>query len=166
MGIWKMSQLKAPPLTDDPVELRKYINYLSNQIAIMFKDLDFTLNGDINFTNVKADGITAKNIKAGSVTAEKIHVDELSAISADLGKITAGEVYGTYISTNETGYPKTEMSNTEKLFRTSYDENNYINYVSNYANAPAIEFVTGTLLRARISTIFADWEVYAPMVSH
>lgn len=152
MGIWKMSQLKAPPLTEDAAELRKYLNYLSNQIAIMLKDLDFTLNGDINFQNVKAK----------SITADRMNVGELSAITANMGKLTSGEIYGAYIATREDAFPRAEMSNTNDLFITYYDENNYIKYVANYANAPAIEFVTGSVLRARFSTIFADLEIYAP----
>ncbi|MEK4185671.1 hypothetical protein [Paenibacillus sp. FSL L8-0494] len=157
MGIWKMSQLKAPPLTDDVKELREYIKYLSNQLASMLKDLDFTLNGDVDF----------RNVRAKSIKADRMDVDELSAISANLGHIIAGliesvEIYGSYISTNRNGFPRTEISNTDNLLRTSFDLNNYINYVANYANAPAIEFVTGGVLRARFSTIYTDLEIYAP----
>lgn len=152
MGIWKMSQLKAPPMTDDPAELRKYINYLSNQIAIMFKDLDFTLNGDINFQNVKAK----------SITADRMNVTELSAITANMGKLTSGEIYGAYIATREAAYPRAEMSNTNDLFATYFDANNYIKYVADYTGAPAIEFYTAGTLRARFSTLLGGLQIDSP----
>lgn len=132
MGIWKMSQLKGPPLTEDPAELRKYINYLSNQMAIMMKDLDFTLNGDINFQNVKAK----------SITADRLTVTELSAITANMGKLTSGEIYGAYIATKEAAYPRAEMSSTNNLFSAKYDADNYVSIDSSIGSAPGISLVS------------------------
>lgn len=43
---------------------------------------------------IAADAITANKILAGAVTAAKISVVSLGAISADLGSITAGRIYG------------------------------------------------------------------------
>lgn len=152
MGIWKMTQLKAPPLTEDAAELRKYLLYLSNQIASMLKDLDFTLNGDVDF----------RNVRAKSIKADRLDVDQLSAITANMGKLTSGEIYGAYIATREDAYPRAEMSNTNDLFGTYYDEDNYIKYVANYANAPAIEFYTGGVLRARFSTLLGGLQIDSP----
>lgn len=152
MAIWRMDQIKAPPQTDDPAQLRQYIKYLSNQIASMLKDLDYVLNGQVDF----------RNVRAKSIKADNLNVDELSAITANMGKITSGEIYGAYIATREAAYPRAEMSNTDDLFATYFDANNYIKYVANYASAPAVEFWTGGSLRARFSTIFGDLELYAP----
>lgn len=52
-------------------------------------------NGAI--TNAKIANATITSAKIHSVTADKLDVADLSAISADLGTITAGEIYGAYI---------------------------------------------------------------------
>jgi hypothetical protein len=44
----------------------------------------------IEASNIKTDAIIARHILAGSVVAEKLSVQELSAISANLGTMTAG----------------------------------------------------------------------------
>lgn len=147
MGIWKMSQLKAPPRTENVQELREYINYFSNQIAIMLKDLDFTLNGDINFNNVKANGIETKNLKAGAVTADKITVTELSAISADLGHITAGliesiEIFSSYFGTRNGEFPLCEIDSATNRIRSAYSETNYISLEPGFGGFPALYMTT------------------------
>lgn len=44
----------------------------------------------IDAQHIKTDAIIARHILAGSIVAEKLAVDELSAISANLGTVTAG----------------------------------------------------------------------------
>ncbi|MEK4108118.1 hypothetical protein NST28_29045 [Paenibacillus sp. FSL R10-2791] len=133
MGIWKMSQLKAPPQTNDAGELREYIKYLSNQIAIMFKDLDFTLNGDINFQNVKAK----------SITADRMDVQELSAITANLGHIVAGliesvQIFGSYIATRNGAFPRAEINNTGDLLAVYTDADNYLTIEPGITGEPTV----------------------------
>ncbi|OMC79599.1 hypothetical protein BK125_04785 [Paenibacillus odorifer] len=133
MGIWKMSQLKAPPQTNDAGELREYIKYFSNQIAIMLKDLDFTLNGDINFQNVKAK----------SITADRMDVQELSAIVANLGHITAGliesvQIFGSYIATRNGAFPRAEINNTGDLLAVYTDANNYLTIEPGITGEPTV----------------------------
>ncbi|MNM07362.1 hypothetical protein D3C81_174040 [compost metagenome] len=154
MGIWKMSQLKAPPRTDDVKELREYINYLSNQIAIMFKDLDFTLNGDVDF----------KNVKAKSITADRMKVTELSAITANLGHITAGliesiEIYGSHIATSPDTYPLCEMSSTGKIFAARSSADHYISIDPNYAGTPALKWVFSGVERGGINDVAGVMEL-------
>ncbi|MNJ65310.1 hypothetical protein D3C77_613180 [compost metagenome] len=60
-----------------------------------------------------------------------MNVQKLSVIAADLGRITAGEVYGTYIATRENAYPRAEMSNTSNMFRASSTANRYAAVDSN-----------------------------------
>lgn len=79
---------------------------LYDQVAKLQKTLRYLLSGHLDFENISAKGIRAQNID----------VDQLSAISADMGKLTSGEIYGAYIATSETSYPKAEMSNTNNLF--------------------------------------------------
>lgn len=152
MAIWRMDQIKAPPQTDDPAQLRQYIKYLSNQIASMLKDLDYVLNGQVDF----------RNVRAKSIKADNLNVDELSAITANMGKITSGEIYGAYIATREAAFPRAEMSNTDDLFGTYFDEDNYIKYVANFAGAPAIEFYAAGTLRARLSTLLGGLQIDSP----
>ncbi len=75
----------------------------------------------LNLDTLNIRSLNAKVIEAGTITADKLNVNELSAISANLGHIISGliesvEIYGSYISTNRTGYPKAEMSNTNNMF--------------------------------------------------
>ncbi|OMD08405.1 hypothetical protein [Paenibacillus odorifer] len=135
MGIWKMSQLKAPPLTDDVKELREYIKYLSNQLASMLKDLDFTLNGDVDF----------RNVRAKSIKADRMDVDELSAISANLGHIVAGliesvQIFGSYIATRNGAFPRAEINNTGDLLAVYTDADNSLTIEPGITNEPTITF--------------------------
>lgn len=133
MGIWKMSQLKAPPLTDDVKELREYIKYLSNQLASMLKDLDFTLNGDVDF----------RNVRAKSIKADRMDVDELSAISANLGHIVAGliesvQIFGSYIATRNGAFPRAEINNTGDLLAVYTDADNYLTIEPGITGEPTV----------------------------
>lgn len=135
MGIWKMSQLKAPPLTDDVKELREYIKYLSNQLASMLKDLDFTLNGDVDF----------RNVRAKSIKSDRMDVDELSAISANLGHIVAGliesvQIFGSYVATRNGAFPRAELNNTGDLLAVYTDANNSITIEPGITNTPNMVF--------------------------
>lgn len=96
-------KVQGPPQTNDISVLLKYVRQLADVTARMAKDLEFILNGNVSFDNIHANAITTDKLQAGSVIAEKIDVDQLSAISADLGTITAGEVYGTFIATSQLG---------------------------------------------------------------
>lgn len=130
MAIWKMSQLKAPPQTDNAAELREYIKYLSNQLASMLKELDFVLNGQIDFRNVRAKSIKADNLS----------VDELSAISGNIGKVTSGEIYGAYIATREGEFPRAEINNEGDLLAVYTDADNYLTIEPGITGEPTVTF--------------------------
>lgn len=154
MGIWKMSQLKAPPLTDDVKELREYIKYLSNQLAIMLKDLDFTLNGDIDF----------RNVRAKSIKADNLNVTELSAITANLGHIISGliesvQIFGAYIATRNGTYPRTEMSSTGNIFAAYASSDHYIAIDPDYAGTPALKWVFAGAERGGLNDIAGVMEL-------
>lgn len=59
-------------------------------VATVGIDGNMVCDGTIITRNLSAECITAEKIAAGAVVAETIDVDALSAISADLGTITAG----------------------------------------------------------------------------
>jgi hypothetical protein len=81
-------------------------------MAKNYKELNWAFGGKIDFKNIQVDGIVAKNIQAGAieteklaagsvvtdklaagaVTADKMTVSELSAITANMGTITAGSI--------------------------------------------------------------------------
>lgn len=115
--------------------------------------------GSITTDKLQAGAITTDKIDAGAVTAEKITVDELSAISADLGKITAGEVYGAYISSREADYPRAELKSSGDVFAAFYNADNYIAVESDYSGVPSLNFIQGGILRGRLDTISSIMEI-------
>jgi len=116
----------------------------------------------INLINMLVDELThlltghldVKNIRAHSITADRMNVDELSAISANLGHIISGlieavQIYGSLIATSVAGvYPRIELSSADNLLKAELDANNRLRFVPNFLGSPAIVFDTnGTLTR-------------------
>lgn len=95
-------------------------------------------------SKIAAGAIVADKIAANAVTAEKIQVDVLSAITANLGTILAGIVYGAYIATKQ-GYPRTEMSVDGDFLAAMKSANNFmrISPSGNYTS-PILETTDGT----------------------
>ncbi|HDZ3545240.1 TPA: DUF1983 domain-containing protein, partial [Mannheimia haemolytica] len=56
--------------------------------------------GTIAARNMAANSINASHIVGSSITADKLNVNNLAAISANLGKVTAGTITGTTITGN------------------------------------------------------------------
>jgi len=59
--------------------------------------------GVITATEIAAGAITSTKIYAGAVTSDKITVSQLSAISANIGEVTAGKITGLTIRTAASG---------------------------------------------------------------
>lgn len=88
-----------------------------NQIPLVSSDIGANAIKEVNIAD---DSISAPKIIAGAimtahlsalaVTADKINVNQLSAITADMGKLTAGEIVGALIKTSE-GLERTEINN-------------------------------------------------------
>lgn len=108
--------------------LSEYLKETANQQAIIYKELDWMLNGNVDGKNIRANSITANEIKANSITANEMNVNELSAISANLGHITAGlieaitmvssVITGSLIQTKAVGnYPRIELSSSNNLLK-------------------------------------------------
>lgn len=71
------------------------INQTAEQIKIQASKVD--LSGYVTFTNLSTPGqttIDGGNLKTNSVTANALNVSSLSAISANLGTVTAGTIQG------------------------------------------------------------------------
>lgn len=118
--------------------LQKQFRYMQEHI-----DVENIIAKSLTADVIKAGSIIAELIAAGAVTADKITVDELSAITAKLGKITSGEIYGTYIATNEGTYPRAEMNNTSKHFRAMASSNIFTEIASSFGGAPALHSTDG-----------------------
>lgn len=104
-------------------QLQKIVKGLLNTTAILTEELTYLLN---NLDTRNVNEIDGDVLVSGTVTAAKIMVEKLSAISADLGKIVAGEIYGTYIATRENAFPRAEMSASDNLFAAMSDSSNYV----------------------------------------
>lgn len=156
------------PLVEFPVPKRvPTIEELAQNVGKTNEQLTYLLNGYLDVKNIRAEGIETRNLKAGSivtdklaagaVTAEKITVSQLSAITADLGHITAGlieavEIFGSYIATS-TGYPRCEMSSTGNLFGAFLDPNNSIEVTPSYDGSPTLTFTSLGTLRGFLKAI-------------
>lgn len=113
-----------------------------------------TITGDkiaadtITANEIAANAITTDEINAGAVTADKITVTELSAITANLGHITAGliesiEIYGSYIATANGTYPRIELSSTGNLLQAMASATDYIAITPSLTGHPSFLFTDG-----------------------
>lgn len=68
---------------------------------------------------VQATQVVADNILANTITAQKMNVGQLSAITADLGSITAGTVTGALIRTSA-GTTRVQMNYATNAFEAYY----------------------------------------------
>lgn len=148
MATWSQAPtgVKSPPYTDDVGVLREYVKTLADITAIIAKDVSFILNGNV-------DG---KNIKANSIEAKYLSVDELSAITANLGHITAGlieavDIYGSYIATSHS-YPRTEMDVVGNFLAAISTPGTYLAITPlGTGGVPAISLVVGGQLKGFIN---------------
>jgi hypothetical protein len=106
-----------------------------------------------------------------SITANVMDVQQLSAISANLGTITAGtidtvtmnsstinsttmnasDIYGSYIATANGAYPRAEMSNTANLFSVLVDALNYVQFTTSTGGGPGMSWTSAGSLRAYLA---------------
>lgn len=131
-----------PAVSDDATlqELKDAYIGMNRYLTYLLSALD-TLN---------ISRLDANVIIANTITADKMNVQQLSAIAADLGHITAGlieavQIFGSYIATS-TGYPRAEMSNTSNLFQASSAAGRYIQMQSLASGIlPAIKLINDGL---------------------
>jgi hypothetical protein len=147
----------------DDSNLETVVNGINKVIA----ELEWICGGAIDFKNIKAQGIITENLKAlsvitekiaaGAVTADKITVAELSAITADLGHITAGlieavTIVGSEIMTKEAGtYPRIVLSSTDDILTAEQAAGDSIQIIASYSGTPTILFNLGGAAKAIMS---------------
>ncbi|KAF6578292.1 hypothetical protein G9G54_13525 [Paenibacillus sp. EKM212P] len=83
-------------------QLRSLVKQLHNAAVMQTEELLYLLN---NLDTQNINEVDGDILVKGTVTAIKMNVQKLSAITADMGKITAGEIYGAHIATSEDQYP-------------------------------------------------------------
>ncbi|MNC12459.1 hypothetical protein D3C75_601830 [compost metagenome] len=88
----------------------------------------------------------------------------MSAISADLGHITAGliesiKIFGSYIATRDGAFPRCEMSNTGNVFAAYTNEGNKIAIDPNYAGVPSLDFYMNGTVKGKLDTIASIMEL-------
>lgn len=138
MSTWnsppQIPAFKAPPFGADQEQqikaLTDYIKQLANIVSALKNDLEHMLNGNLDVKNIRAKGIDA----------ERLNVDELSAITAAMGKLTSGEIYGAYIATAEGAYPRAEMSSAEDLFAAYATVDNFLKIYALNSGTPMVYF--------------------------
>lgn len=129
----------------------KSLKEASEAFALLQKQFRY-FQEHIDVENIIAKSLTAAVIKAGSITADEMTVDKLSAITAAMGKLTSGEIYGAYIATKEAAFPRTEMSSTGDLFAAFATVAKFIKILASEAGDPLLYFENATAL-ARIALI-------------
>lgn len=133
-------------------------------------ELDWLLNGFIDNKNIKARSITAEEIKAltitageikaNTITADRMNVQQLSAIAADLGKITAGIIIGALIKTAETG-ARIELAEDKMRTYNTFGNLNGIQWgnFSGYDFGDISLYSNGTLT-ALIARTLGEWYIH------
>ena len=89
-------------------------------------------SNSITSDKIKSGAIIADKIEVGAVTAAKLSVSQLSAITADLGTVTAGTVTGATVQTASSG-ARSVMDGTRTMIRTidpSYTTRTYYRALS------------------------------------
>jgi hypothetical protein len=131
-----------PTATIQPPQGPQSTAQLQDWIIKLVRDLNYYMN---NLDTLNINRLDAKVIIADTITANKLNVSQLSAISADLGTITAGIIYGAYIATANGTYPRTEFSTTGNLlgvYATAL--HNILIKAYNSGSLPVMEFNDGS----------------------
>lgn len=92
--------------------------------------------------NIGALSIVAGNIAASTITSDKISVSQLSAISADIGSVTAGTITGTTIRTSASD-PRIELTSSQMIMTNALG----VSLISFIPSSGAIAFAHATISR-------------------
>ncbi|MEK5439398.1 MULTISPECIES: hypothetical protein [Paenibacillus] len=118
---------------------------LRNAVGKMTKELSWLLN---NLDTRNVNELNAEVIIANTITADKMNVNELSAITANLGHITAGliesiRIFGSYIATRNGAFPRAELNNVGDLIAVYTNANNYLTIEPGITDEPVITYRNG-----------------------
>lgn len=146
MGTWnsppQIEAFQMPPYGTSTEFVQKalieYMDELANVISALKNDLEFMINGNLD----------VKNIRAKSISADRMDVDELSAITANLGHIVSGliesvQIFGSYIATRNGTFPRIEFNSDGNFLRALQSPTVYTELVTGVLGAPAFRFSDG-----------------------
>jgi hypothetical protein len=142
------------------------VDDLKNALGKMTKELTWVLN---HLDTRNMNYIDGDLLVEGTVTALKLQVDELSAITANLGHITAGliesiEIYGSYIATRRNAFPRSEMSNADHLFAALTDENNHVKIRPDLSGAPGVRFTSAGYVLGSLNSYQGFLEIWGSAI--
>ncbi|MBA7577320.1 hypothetical protein ES708_19171 [subsurface metagenome] len=90
-----MEEFKIPEINNEIKISQEEWDKFQKDLRIakfQLQEINDNLSGRIDFKNLLKEGIKGFNVKDGEITADKLSVITLSAITADLGTITAGDI--------------------------------------------------------------------------
>lgn len=124
------------------VEGLNSVSELKNALGKLTKELSWLLN---NLDTRNVNELNAEVIIANTITADKMDVNELSAITANLGHITAGliesiRIFGSYIATRNGAFPRAELNNVGDLIAVYTNANNSLTIQPGITEEPVITF--------------------------
>lgn len=131
-----------PRVPSAPMNESEYVKMLADIIARFSKELEWLLTGNLD----------VNNIRAKTITADRMDVEELSAIAADLGTITAGIIYGAYIATSNGTFPRIEFSSVNKLLTAFNDALNHVDITASAGGSPGISWTIAGALNAYLNS--------------
>lgn len=137
------------PGGDSPEALRDYIIKLQRDLQYLLVNLD-----DLNISRLNASVIIANTI-----TADKMDVTELSAISANLGTITAGlmqavTIIGSYIATANGTYPRVELDSVSNFLAALASATDKLTISPSSGGVPGVVFQS--LLYGGVIQLFSN----------
>lgn len=137
-----MANVQIPNIDTAETDIKVLVPQLLNAYAKLTKELTWLLN---NLDTRNLNYVDGDLLVEGTVTAAKLIVDELSAISANLGHITAGliesiQIYGSYIATRNGAFPRAEMNNSGDLLAVYTDAINSVIIEPGITDEPTIVF--------------------------
>lgn len=82
------------------------------------------------------------DVNFDKITANVMNVQQLSAIAADMGTLTAGTIIGALIKTADTTYPRIEFSSVNNLLQAFLNATQFISISPSFTGSPTLIFET------------------------
>lgn len=153
-----MEEFKIPEINNEIKISQEEWDKFQKDLRIakfQLQEINDNLSGRIDFKNLLKEGIKGFNVKDGEITADKLSVITLSAITADLGTITAGD-----ITLDDEGFIRTagkdDYADDTAGFWLGYDTDKY---KLNIGNATDYLKWTGSAIQIKSSSVLSNINV-------
>jgi hypothetical protein len=157
-----VANVNIPKIDTAETDIKVLVPQLLNAYAKLTKELSWLLN---NLDTRNLNYVDGDLLVEGTVTAAKMLVNELSAISANLGKIVSGEIYGTYIATRDNAFPRAELNDSGDLLAVYTDENNSVTIEPGLFNEPSMVYRRGASVSLALGPIGIFSGLISPIMS-